>query len=228
MGVHWVNRQRTRDGFDLMRPDHLMFSPVAGENRLVGVAYALREESDYDPPDGFDGEVDQWHDHPFLVPGSETLHMLHDWFVDSPDGPFAGHNLWLSFHAAGVTPPPVERLADPAVAAQIRSLAAALAIASVDPREGVLRERFATPELNARLETHRHAILALVPQLQEASVRNDVVTWDRLAADGAREWRETRETILGGIRFPAARDLVAEALDRLVGLESATHRPGNH
>ena len=78
-----------------------------GKETLVGIAYAvlLRDSGDTgDTPDLFDGNP-AWHDHPDLAPPGTNLMMLHVWFVPSPDGPFAGHNPFLPFWAAGVTPP---------------------------------------------------------------------------------------------------------------------------
>jgi hypothetical protein len=42
MGVHWVNDSRMQAGrtFTLSEPAHLMFSPIAGKDSLVGAAYA--------------------------------------------------------------------------------------------------------------------------------------------------------------------------------------------
>jgi len=55
MGTHWVSPERTRDGFDLLEPDQLMFSPVGGKPTLVGVAYAFRDAPGTPMPEGFDG-----------------------------------------------------------------------------------------------------------------------------------------------------------------------------
>ena len=103
-----------------------MFSPVDGEQRLVGVAFAYQATPGQPTPDLFDGEMDSWHAHPELSPPGQELTMLHVWFVRSPDGPFAGHNSWLPYWSVGLQTPDVGRLTDPADSYRIRALALAL------------------------------------------------------------------------------------------------------
>jgi hypothetical protein len=203
MGVHWVNPQRVRDGsrFDLTKPDHLMFAPVQGEPRLVGVAYAYRGPPGEVRPAAFDGELDQWHEHPFLAPAGQTLTMLHVWFVASPDGEFAGHNPFLPYWAVGLEPPPAARMADAADARRIRTLALALS-ETVDSVNLVQLSRART-SLAQSLEPHRAAIRALVPELAEAGRRGDVIAWNAAADRANAQWQQIREIYLRSI--PAAR-----------------------
>jgi hypothetical protein len=128
MGVHWVNDSRMQAGrtFTLSEPAHLMFSPIAGKDSLVGAAYAyFAPLSDTTRPATFQGNP-PWHEHPNLAPEGQTLTMLHVWFVPSPDGPFAGHNPNLAFWALGLTPPDPARMRDPAEDTRIRKTALAL------------------------------------------------------------------------------------------------------
>jgi hypothetical protein len=126
MGVHYVNPERGRDGIHVDQPDHLMFAPVDGEQRLVGAAYAFIDVPSTDEPIPFDSDLAHWHDHPQFAPAGMTLHMLHVWFIPSSNGPFAGLNFWLPFHGAGITPPSACWMSDPELADQIQRVSFAL------------------------------------------------------------------------------------------------------
>ncbi|MGH7573533.1 MAG: hypothetical protein ACREM1_00140, partial [Longimicrobiales bacterium] len=160
-------------------PEQLMSSPVEGTMRLVGVAYAFRSAPDARLPAAFDGALDRWHDHPRFAPAGETLHMLHVWFVESPDGPFAGFNPWLPFFAVGVTPPDAERMVDPVADARIRSLAAALGTIAEPTLLGRAAERFADAETVRAIEASRDSIRSFVRRLADARNEGDWVAWDR-------------------------------------------------
>lgn len=223
MGTHWVNGRRMRDGFDLREPDHLMFSPVNGTMQLVGVAYAFRGSPNAAMPEGFDGSLDRWHDHPFLAPGEQTLHMLHAWFVPSPDGTFAGHNPWLPFWAAGVEPPDAARMQDTASARRIRGLSAALAItAEPIPFERLL-SRGSSGDASAQVKVEREAVRRLIPDLQKAQSSGDLATWDRLADSAGAHWRTIRSAYIASARRPQGRALIGRLLDQAVGGEGAGH-----
>ncbi len=105
MGVHWIHAGRMRAGIRLEEPDHLMFAPVDGEERLVGMAYAFVGPVDAEMPRAFESELAAWHDHPELGGAGQTLHMLHVWLIPSPYGPFAGNNFFLPLMGRGITPP---------------------------------------------------------------------------------------------------------------------------
>lgn len=217
MGTHWVNSRRVADGIDMLEPDHLMFSPVDGTPTLVGVAYAFRGPLDAPLPDGFDGALDVWHDHRRLAPAGETLHMLHVWFVESPDGPFAGHNPWLPFYAVGLTPPDTDRLRDPAAAERIRALAAALASTVETTWPDRLLTRFGGEALVERVERRRGATRDLVPRLRHAQAVGDTTAWDRLAAQAVEHWEAIRGAYLEAVPTERGRDRLARRLDRMMG-----------
>lgn len=130
MGVHYVNPARMFDGVRLDAPDHLLFAPIDGEERLVGTAYAFWDVTDTEQPIPFESDLAHWHDHPEFAPDGQTLHMLHVWFIPSSNGPFAGLNFWLPYRAAGITPPTACWMADEATADRIQQVSFALA-----PRE---------------------------------------------------------------------------------------------
>jgi hypothetical protein len=182
-GEHYVRVDRVlADTFDVERPSVLMFAPVRGTPTLVGVAYAYLRPTDAPPPAGFDGAGDAWHAHERLthVPGKHLV-MMHAWFVDAPEGPFARYNPWLPFLAAGLAPPPAATLADSAAGARARRLGLALASATTPPMLFAWLERASADTTRARLAGHRAAIAALVPRLAEAERAGDAARRARLA-----------------------------------------------
>jgi hypothetical protein len=219
MGTHWVNIARMRDTsrFDLAKPDQLMFSTIDGQETLVGVAYGYRGPRGKTPPEAFDGDLDHWHDHPELAPAGETLTMLHVWFVPSPDGPFAGHNPWLSFYALGLTPPSDATLADPDASVRVRTLALALAEADAPTmfRQGIAR--FAGPDLAKKLDERRDAIRAIVPDLANASKRGDQKAWDAAADRANAEWKVIRQAYLDAIPTDRGRERLQKFYEEAIG-----------
>ena len=96
MGIHYVNLSMGLDkDYNIDLPNQLMFSPIDGEEKLVGAAYAFVDVPNTDVQLPFESEFASWHDHPQFANDGETLHMLHVWFVDSSNGPLAGLNFWL-------------------------------------------------------------------------------------------------------------------------------------
>jgi hypothetical protein len=217
MGVHWINQRRMAAGFHLLEPDHLMFSPIDGRETLVGVAYAFYDRPGAPVPDAFDGDLDRWHDHPEFAPRGQTLHMLHLWFVPSPDGPFAGHNPWLPFHAAGLQPPDAARLHDDADAERIRKLALALAEAVTPMQFGQSMERFVEPALLRRIEARRAAIRESVPQLDAATRADDLPAWNRAADRAVAEWEAIRDAYLAAIPLPHLRQRLVDLYAEMTG-----------
>ena len=66
-GEHWIRRELVMNAsFDIAHPPVLMFSRVKDVETLVGVAYAYQVTDAAPTPDGFDGDADQWHEHPLL------------------------------------------------------------------------------------------------------------------------------------------------------------------
>lgn len=217
MGTHWVSETRMANGFDMREPDHLMFSPVNGKQQLVGVAYAFTGAPDATMPDGFDGSSDTWHDHPELAPAGQTLHMLHVWFVRSPNGVFAGHNPLLPFWATGITPPSEATLKDAGVQSRLLDLSAALA-ATVEPMPlDRLLARVSTTDAVETVRRERRDIRALMPALEEAEKRGDRAAWNRTADSASAHWTRIRTTYLDAAPNPMARMLVARMLDQLLG-----------
>jgi hypothetical protein len=214
-GEHYVRVDRVLSGgFDVERPSVLMFAPVAGRPTLVGVAYAFLHPTDVAPPAGFDGAGDAWHAHERLAPSpGRHLLMMHVWFADAPEGPFARYNPWLPYLAAGLTPPAAATLADSAAGAPARRLGLALASAATPPLLFEWVERQGGDTLRARLAPHRAAIQALVPRLAAAERAGDRAAHARLAGEAVAHG----EALVAAYRDAVpARPLVRRLVDRTV------------
>jgi hypothetical protein len=218
MGTHWVHGQRMLQGrseVTLTEPSQLMFSPVNGKDTLVGVAYAYYApvKGGLAPPVLFDG-APAWHDHPDLSPPGTNMLMLHAWFVPSPDGPFAGLNPFLPYWAAQVTPPPVERMADPAVALRVRR--GALALAEIVDPAGLFPVLARRPAVKPVLEERRAAIRLLVPQIAAARKAGDESGWTALLDRLGEHWDTMREAYLKSVIDPDVKARITRSLDEMI------------
>jgi hypothetical protein len=217
MGTHWVHGPRMLQGkpaVTLTTPSQLMFSRVNGKDTLVGVAYAYyATAADTVTPVLFDG-APAWHDHPDLAPPGTNMQMLHAWFVDSPDGPFAGMNPFLPYWAAGVTPPPVEHMRDPAFSARVRK--GALALAEIVEETGLFPILARRPAVRPVLEERRAAVRALVPRLNDARTAEDRAAWNSLVDALGSHFDAMRDAYLASALDPAVRARIAKALDDMI------------
>lgn len=162
-GEHWTNPRLVLTGtFDIEHPPILMFAPINGEQKLLGVAYAYEVEEGDAIPDEFDGAA-MWHEHPALALPGRRLVMTHVWFVPSPNGVFAHDNPTLGFLERDLQYPPDGWL-DPVT---LRRLALTLQLAR-RPAPGASRV-FSGPRndsLVAVLALPRDAVDSMVPQLE--------------------------------------------------------------
>ena len=146
MGVHYVNLgmglEKTIDA-DL--PNQLLFSNIDGRDQLVGAAYAFVDVPNTDVALPYESDLASWHDHPQFAKDGETLHMLHVWFVDSSNGPFAGLNFWLPYQTAGLEVPNPCWMSDEGVADKIRKVSFALTQFSWEPDNSASVGRSAAP-----------------------------------------------------------------------------------
>ena len=216
MGTHYVHGPRMLEGKkgNLTQPSQLMFSQVGGKETLVGVAYAYyAPKDDVTPPVIFDG-APAWHDHPDLAPPGTNMIMLHVWFVESPDGPFAGMNPFLPFWAAGVTPPGLERMRDPAVSELVRKAAVALAEV-VDPA-GHFPLIARRPAVKPVLDERRAAIRALIPDVEAARRANDQAKWDALMVKLGEHWDAMQAAYVESALNPDVKVRIARAIEDMV------------
>ena len=195
MGVHYVNGARSRDPVNIDEPDHLMFSTIDGQERLVGAAFAFIDVPDTDEPIPFQSELAQWHDHPQFADEGRTLHMLHVWFIPSSNGPFAGLNFWLPYHSAGIATPSSCWMADEADANRIQNVSFALVPPSA--RRG--------PEALQRHEARQAERSELLAALDAAALAVDHDAWvaaaDVFLADLTQVERRTVEVLLSRLNM---------------------------
>lgn len=164
-GEHFSNPQLVLAGtFDLEHPPILMFAPIGGEEKLIGVAYAYEVKQDEPTPDGFDGAA-VWHEHPALSLPGKRLVMTHVWFVESPNGPFAHDNPTLAFLERGIGYPPTGWLD----ASMLRKLALTLSLSrSRPPGSSRAIEGPRNDSIVQVLTVQRDSVNALVPALEAA------------------------------------------------------------
>ena len=170
--------------FDLEHPPILMFAPIGGAEKLIGVAYAYEVMQDEPVPDGFDGAA-IWHEHPALSLPGRRLVMTHVWFVDSPNGPFAHDNPTLAFLERGIGYPPAGWLD----AATVRKLALTLSLARARP-PGSSRaiEGPRNDSIVGILAKQRDSVNALVPALEAARLAGKPSDYRKVAMQiGAKE-----------------------------------------
>ena len=146
MGVHYVNLgMGLEKEIDADLPNQLLFSNIEGRDQLVGAAYAFVDVPNTDVALPYNSDLASWHDHPQFAKDGETLHMLHVWFVDSSNGPFAGLNFWLPYQTAGLEVPNPCWMAEEEVADRIRKVSFALTQFSWDVGENSSEGRSAAP-----------------------------------------------------------------------------------
>ncbi|HJR51891.1 MAG TPA: hypothetical protein VJ794_12335 [Gemmatimonadales bacterium] len=218
-GQHWSLPIRdTTAAVPLERPAFLMFGPVNGAHRRIGLAYSTRLLLKEPSPDGLSGDpTAKWHDHfwcdsvpgrpeGFVVNQQENCGsqggvlnprravMVHVWTdVDNPEGVYGHDNPALPFVALGLTPPTQHELHDQEKARAIRKLAWALGEA-YDARLPLTRRierENRDSALAGSLQQRRKALAALIPALKRAE--GDRSAYQRAAAQVVSEW----EAILG-------------------------------
>ena len=128
MGQHYVSLELSMNNdVDVDKPNNLLFANIDGEDQLVGVAYLFMDKVNTTKEIPFESGLAAWHDHPQFAGPGQTLHMLHVWFIESSNGPFAGLNFWLPFKTAGMAVPNPCWMADEEVADKIRRVSVAFA-----------------------------------------------------------------------------------------------------
>jgi hypothetical protein len=194
MGVHWIHAERTGAGADLEEPDYLLFAPIGGVDRLVGVAFALTDFADQHGLLPFESDLAHWYDHPRLADPGETLHVLHVWFVPSSSGPFARNNFWLPYWGAGIQPPSACWMTNEETADRIQMVAMILAMTQLDDTSIFAPARTA-PEATAEAAFAERLI-----ELEEATSKGDRDAWvvaaDRFIAERPAAERTRAEALL--------------------------------
>jgi hypothetical protein len=223
MGTHWVHggRMLSLKGAKLDAPSQLMFSPVNGKQTLVGAAYAYYAAmADSTRPATFDGSP-PWHSHPELAPAGTDLVMLHIWFVPSPDGPFAGHNPFLPFWGAGLTPPDDDRMHEDAFNLRVRR--AALALAEVVDTSGAFPLLSRRPSVKAVLDVERAAVRALVPQVEAATKAKDTAKFEALMVQLGARWDTMRDAYFASAQRADVRERMQKHIDDMLRVGGSHH-----
>jgi hypothetical protein len=148
--------------------------------------------------------------------------MLHVWFVPSPDGPFAGHNPFLPFWAAGLTPPDSEQMREEAGSLRVRK--AALAIAEVVDTLGIFPVMARRPAVRPVLEQHRAAVRALMPELETARKAGDSKRWNAIADELGTHWDAMRAAYLESAVNPVANARMVRFLDSMLANGRTAHQ----
>src|SRR5687768_17079953 len=206
-GEHWSLPIRdTMRMVPLDRPAFLMFGPVNGVHRRIGLAYSARLRLEDSPPDGLGGDpAAKWHDHfwcdsaPGRPEGSVVNQpenctsqggvlnprravMVHVWTdVNNPEGVYGHDNPALPFEALGLTPPDYD-IHDADKARAVRKLAWALGEA-YDARLPLTRRierENRNPALADSLQQRRKVLASLIPTLKRNE--GDQAAYQRVAA----------------------------------------------
>jgi hypothetical protein len=229
MGVHWIHRARMQDAVRLDAPDHLLFTRIAGRDSLVGIAYAFRGPVQAAIPSLFESELAHWHDHPELGGGGgNTLHMLHVWFVPSPNGPFAGNNFFLALMGAGqALPDPcwirttaeVERLE---LVASLLDLLGRRADSMTTDGAGAPMATGAPGRRRAGQAAGARALLGTALADLAVRVAPPLAALDSAARRADREaWERAADATLATLR-PVERRLLEGVRDRVKGIQAST------
>ncbi|MEO8334657.1 MAG: esterase-like activity of phytase family protein [bacterium] len=118
MGEHWLNTAMLISGkLDANRPTILIYAPIAGAPKLIGVGFVTTTRGD-ESADGVPGWPEAWHEHSGLLadesgvaPGASARGGTHVWVLHAwttlanPDGKFSPDNWALPFLRAGLDVP---------------------------------------------------------------------------------------------------------------------------
>ena len=221
-GWHWRRLQPgdTLPEIGLDRPSFIMFAPVNGVPKRIGIAYSTRLLLDAPAPAGLGGDpAAKWHDHFWCdsvptAPGGFLVNdraacdarggnldprraaMVHVWTdVPNPEGVYGHDNPGLPFVAVGLTPPAAHDLHDPARHRAARALGLALAetYGSRMPVANRVQRENRDSALADSVGRRRAAIVALIPALKQAQTTGDRPAYERVAARTVAEW----EALLG-------------------------------
>jgi hypothetical protein len=247
-GQHWLHRWRVfggSGGVGVEEPSFVMFVPVGGMLKPVGLAYTRQMGKDSLVPTTLSGAQAAWHLHQacFAVPGEgiaiadgqadcrarggaprpPEFAMVHAWTIPNPEGPFSHDNVALPYWAVGLPLPTAADLRGPR-GRPTRALGLALgeSYGAKLPYARLVESVSELPRLRDSLEAHRAVIRSLVPALR-AGGPGRAAARDR----AIKEWEALRRLYLAGA--PSAE--VRAQLEREVRLalgEGAKPGSGHH
>lgn len=232
-GQHWLSIGRVlmmamrRDStVDIDAPSFVMFLPVNGTLKPVGVAYTERIASRAAAPTTFAGMPAMWHTHMFCrnVPGEgqvladgledctdrggqptrNQIAMIHTWTIPNPDGPFAHDNPSLPFLAVGLKPP-----AHPGRDDRLFGIALGETYGALLPEGHRIDHEARAAGTIEVLEAQRKILRDLVPQLVAAEKSGDQAKFDGLRKKAI----STYNTLLSAYRGLASTPQIKSRLD---------------
>ena len=203
MGQHYVSLELSMNNdVDVDKPNNLLFAKIDGEDQLVGVAYLFMDKVNTDKEIPFESRLAAWHDHPQFAGPGQTLHMLHVWFIESSNGPFAGLNFWLPFKTAGMDVPNPCWMADEEVADKIRRVSVAFAQFTGAIRYLLSRESTtSSSEEGAYFEYKEGEIETVIDATRQIGSALDDSEIERALMAGVRDAAATTLPLLEGLIF---------------------------
>ena len=251
-GQHWIHPWRLRNAGDHFGgPSFIMFVPMHGVLRIVGIAYSRQIGHDEEVPQTLGDVHAPWHLHQmcFGIPGEGTLladgvadcrerggrptpmqtSMVHVWTdAPSPGGPFAHDNPALPYLAVGLEPPTGADVASPDRRTEVRALALALGESYGARMPYARRLEFINEDesLARAVAAHRAVIAKLVPQLVSAEQQGNRAAFDRLAGEAVAEWHLLRAVYES--MAPTPEMLTQLKREHGMALGTETHHPHGH
>jgi hypothetical protein len=232
-GQHWLSigrvlvmAMRGDSAVDIDNPTFVMYLPLNGTLKPVGVAYTERIASRDAAPTTFAGMPAMWHTHMFCrnVPGEgqvladgledctdrggrptrNQIAMIHTWTIPNPDGAFAHDNPSLPFIAVGLKPP-----AHPGRDDRLFGIALGETYGAMLPEAHRIDHEARTAGTIEVLEAQRKILRDLVPQLVAAEKSGDQAKFDVLRKKAI----STYNTLLSAYRGLASTPQIKSRLD---------------
>jgi hypothetical protein len=232
-GQHWLSigrvlvmAMRGDSAVDLDAPSFVMYLPLHGTLKPVGVAYTKRIASRAAAPTTFAGLPAMWHTHMFCrnVPGEgqvladgledctdrggqptrNQIAMIHTWTIPNPDGPFAHDNPSLPFIAVGLNPP-----AHPTRDDRLFGIALGETYGALLPEGHRIDHEARAAGTIEVLAVQRKVLRGLVPELVAAEKSGDQAKFGQLRKKAI----STYDTLLSAYRGLASTPQIKSRLD---------------
>ncbi len=244
-GQHWIQAARfmTNAPVEISKPNFMMYLPVGDSLIPIGVAYTQRAVANSAMPTDLDGTTAEWHTHIFCrnapgegnvladgpedckerggTPAPNEIVMVHTWTVPNPDGPFAHDNPALPFIATGLKPPTHAMKDDRLFGVALGESYGAMLVEA--HQIDISLKRANKREQLDKLEKHRAAIRALVPQLRGAERAGQTAKFDAAKKKLLDEWTALAADYRSAAPTPEMRDRFDLELNQALGTMSHHH-----
>ena len=239
-GQHWLSLPRIlgmamrNDPVDIDSPTFVMYLPVNGTLKPIGVAYTKRIGGQVAAPTTFAGMPAMWHTHMFCrnVPGEglvlsdgledctdrggtptrNQIAMIHTWTIPNPDGPFAHDNPSLPFLAVGLKPP-----AHPTRDDRLFGVALGETYGALLPEGHRIDHEARAAGMIEALATQRTALKALVPKLIKAEKKGDSAKFDALRKQAISTYNTLFSAYLAQVSSPQIASRLKVELAEMIG-----------